>query len=44
MNFIYMDDRLGFCEVDSDTAWVMDCYGELVRVPFAMPQWYWQEI
>ena len=42
MNFIYMDDRLGFVETNTDTAWTMDDYGTLVSVPFTLPQWFFQ--
>lgn len=42
MNFIYMDDRLGFVETESDTAWMMDDYGMLVPVRFSLPQWNFQ--
>lgn len=44
MNFSYMDDRLGFVELESDTAWTMDDFGALIRVPFTIPGWYWQEV
>jgi hypothetical protein len=44
MNFQYMDDRLGFVETVSDTAWAMDDFGMLVRVPFSLPDfWFWRE-
>jgi hypothetical protein len=44
MNFQYMDDRLGFVETVSDTAWTMDDFGMLVRVPFSLPDfWFWRE-
>jgi len=43
MHFRYMDDRFGFVEVESDTAWIMDDFGELVEVNWNMPTWYWQE-
>lgn len=37
----YMDDRLGFVDAN-DSAWVMDDFGQLVRVPFTLPQWFFQ--
>ena len=40
----YMDDRIGFYERISDTAWVMDDYGNLVRVSFCLPVWFFQEV
>lgn len=40
MNFVYFEGRLGFCEVESDTAWIVDDYGTLVEVPYSLPLWY----
>lgn len=39
----YIDGRLGFVDGD-DMAWTMDDFGSLVRVPFSLPIWYWQEV
>jgi hypothetical protein len=38
----YMDGRLGFVD-EEDMAWIMDDYGNLMRVPFSLPSWFWQE-
>jgi hypothetical protein len=38
-----MDDRLGFVGEDDDS-WVMDDFGNLVRVPFTIPSWFWQDV
>lgn len=38
----YMDDRLGFVDV-FDHAWIMNDFGTLIKVPFCIPYWYWQD-
>lgn len=40
---IYDDQRLGFVDTVTDRAYVMDDYGNLVRVPFIIGHWYWSE-
>lgn len=41
---VYFSQRLGFYEPLTDHAYVMDDYGNAVRVPYTLPIWYWQEV
>ena len=41
---VYMLGHFGLYEYINDWAYVMDDFGNAVRVPFNLPQWYFQTV